>query len=80
MHLKEVLHDLADEIGGEDSPFEDFTEFDFDCCRLGGVDWLVAGLFVGAFDDLEDAQVSVLCFDHEEVLGNCSQGFNVGNR
>ena len=80
LYFKQVLHNLSNEVARKCSPFKHFTELNFDSVDLKGIDWLLGWrLLWSAFDDLKDADVFVLGFDHEVVFGDGSEGLDVGN-
>ena len=72
LYFKQVLHYLSNKIAGKQSPFEHLTELNFNRVRIGAHRFLCR-LFCSAFDDLKDADVFILCFDHEVIFSDCSE-------
>lgn len=79
LYFEEIFHDLSNEIRGENTPFEYLTELDFDSVDLEWSECFLGGLSEGAFDDFEDADVFILCFDHEVIFGDGSEWLDVGD-
>ena len=78
LHFKQIFHHLSNKITGKQSPFEHFTELNFNRVRIRAHRFLNR-LSCSAFNDLKDADVFILRFDHEVIFGNGSERFDVGN-